>query len=249
MEAAVKAAPAVHIQVLKDYDALSRAAAQLFLERGKDALAERGRFAAALSGGSTPRRFYALLGSSPYLDALDWHRVHVFWADERCVPPDHRESNFELVHDTLLSSIDIPNGNIHRIRGEEGPDGAAREYEQDIKTFFGVDRPVFDLIVLGVGEDGHTASVFPYSEAVRETGRIVMPVFLDKPKLHRVTLTLPVINLAAHIVILASGRSKAAIVREILSEENLKKYPAGLVRPVSGDLIWLIDSEAAEQLK
>ena len=243
------AAPDVNIRVMKDYEDLSRAAAHLFIERGKAALAKTDRFTAALSGGSTPRRFYALLGSSHYCNDLNWKRVHFFWADERCVPPDHEESNFKLVHDTLLSSIEIPPDNIHRIRGEEDPDRAAQDYEQDIKTFFGGDRPAFDLIVLGVGTDGHTASVFPASKAVREIGLIVVPVFMNKPKIHRVTLTLPVINLAAHVIMLASGRSKAGIVREILSEQNRKKYPAGLVHPAGGDLTWLIDHEASEQLK
>jgi 6-phosphogluconolactonase len=227
---------------------LSRAAAELFVELGSIAVDSHGWFAAAFSGGSTPRQFYAFLGSPLYRDRVDWPRVHIFWADERCVPPSHRESNFKLVNDMLLSAIPILESNIHRIKGEEDPEKAAREYEQDIKIYFGPDKPVFDLIVLGVGKDGHTASIFPGSEAIHETTRIAIPVFLDKPDIPRVTLTLPAINIAEHVLVLASGRAKAEVVREVLAGNNLRQYPAGLVRPVNGCLTWFVDREAAASL-
>jgi 6-phosphogluconolactonase len=245
METFVTTAPDVTVRIFENHEALSHAAAELFVELGKAAVASQGRFAVALSGGSTPRRFYELLGSSAYRDRVDWHQVHVFWADERCVPPDHRESNFKLIHDTLLSAVPLPEINIHRIRGEEGPEDAARIYEQDIKKYFSPDRRAFNLVALGVGEDGHTASIFPNSEASHETNRIVIPIFRDKPHIPRVTLALTMINLAAHVLVLASGRSKSAIVREILAGENPRHYPAGLVRPVNGDLTWFVDREAA----
>lgn len=238
-----------HVRVYGNYELMSRAAGEFFIARCRTAILQKGRCAAALSGGSTPKKLYSLLASSRLEHVIDWSQVHLFWADERCVPPDHRESNFKLVNDILLSSIDIPRGNIHRIRGEAGPDEAAREYEEDIRTFFGSGSPAFDLIVLGVGEDGHTASIFPASEAIREARRIAMPVFLHEPGINRVTLTLPVINLAFHIMVLASGRSKAGIIAEILSEKNPKNYPAGLVHPERGDLKWLLDAEAAEQIR
>jgi 6-phosphogluconolactonase len=244
----VTAASDRDVRVFGDYEALSHAAAEFFVALAKTAVASRNRFVVALSGGSTPRRFFALLGSSPYRDRIDWHRVHVFWTDERCVPPDHPESNFKLVHDALLSTVPLPEFNIHRIRGEEGPDEAARIYEQDIKKSFSLDKPVFNLIVLGVGEDGHTASIFPASEAIHETTRIVVPIFRDKPNIPRVTLTIPMINLAAHVLVLASGRSKSAIVREVLAGEKPGQYPAGLVHPVNGDLTWFVDREAAVYL-
>jgi 6-phosphogluconolactonase len=224
---------------------LSRAAAGLFVVLAEAAIASQGRFAVALSGGSTPRRFYALLGASPYRDDVDWNRVHVFWADERCVPPVHGESNFKLVHEALFSRVPVPEDNIHRIRGEEGPDAAAGIYEEDIRKFFSPDKPAFDLIVLGVGEDGHTASIFPDAAAAHETTRIVAPVHRDSHDIPRVTLTLPLINLSAHVLVLASGRSKSAIVRAILSGEDPGQYPAGLVHPVNGDLMWFLDHEAA----
>jgi 6-phosphogluconolactonase len=248
METFVTAAPDVNVRIFEDHEAVSHAAAEFFVKLAKTAVASRNRFIVALSGGSTPRRFYGLLGSSPYRDAVDWNRVQVFWVDERCVPMDHPESNFKLVYDTLLSTVSLPEDNIHRIRGEERPDEAARKYERDIKTFFSPDKPVFNLIVLGVGEDGHTASIFPASEAILETARIVIPIFRDRPNIPRVTLTLPLINLTAHVLVLASGRSKSAIVREILAGKNPRQYPAGLVHPVNGDLRWFIDREAAASL-
>jgi 6-phosphogluconolactonase len=248
VEVVVTAAADAEVRVFEDYGSLSHAAAELFVELGKTAVASPGRFAVALSGGSTPRQFYSLLGSSPYRDNLDWHRVHIFWADERCVPPDDPESNFKLVYDTLLSTIAIPDSNIHRVKGEEGPEKAARVYEQDIKIYFGSDKPVYDLIILGVGKDGHTASVFPGSIAIHETARIALPVLFSKPGVNRVTLTLPIINLASHVLILASGKAKSDVVQEILEGENLNQYPAGLVHPVKGSITWLIDREAAASL-
>jgi 6-phosphogluconolactonase len=248
METAVTAPSEADVRVFEDNGSLSHAAAELFVELGKSAVASQGWFPVALSGGSTPRQFYALLGSSPYRNSVDWHRVHVFWADERCVPQYHPESNFKLVYDALLSTISIPEDNIHRIKGEVGPEKAAREYEQEIIKLFGPHNPIFDLIVLGVGKDGHTASIFPGSEAIHETIRIAIPVFLDKANVGRVTLTLPVINLAAHVLMLASGKAKSEVVREVLAGENLNQYPAGLVNPKNKRLTWLIDQEAAASL-
>jgi 6-phosphogluconolactonase len=248
METAVTAASYADVRMFEDHGSLSHAAARLFVEVGKIAVASQGRFVVALSGGSTPRQFYALLGSSLYRNSVDWHCVHVFWADERCVPPDHRESNFKLAYDTLLSATSIPEINIHRVKGEDGPEKAAREYEQDIENYFGHDKPVFDLIILGVGKDGHTASIFPGSTTVHETARIAVPVLLDKPGVSRVTLTLPVINHASHVLVLASGKDKAEVVQEVLAGENLNQYPAGLVHPENGRLTWFVDREAAASL-
>jgi 6-phosphogluconolactonase len=236
----------VQISVFDDLEALSRAAAEFFSSLAHQAITSQGRFAVALSGGSTPRRLYELLGSAPYQNTINWRHVHLFWADERCVPPDHRDSNYALLRDTLLVHIPLAESNIHRVQGEAEPDVAAWKYEQDIKVFFGADTiPAFDLVMLGVGEDGHTASLFPGSTAIHEAERLVVPVYLEKPKVGRVTLTLPIINHASQVLFLAAGRAKARVLRNILYEENSGRYPAGLVRLENGTVTWFLDKDAA----
>jgi 6-phosphogluconolactonase len=236
------------VRVFADLEELSRAAAEHIVSLSRSAKAS-GRFALALSGGSTPARLYSLLGAPPYRDAIDWFNLHLFWADERCVPPDHPESNFRLVRDALLSKVALPGGNIHRIIGEAGPERAARDYEETLRAFFGPGLfPVFNLILLGAGEDGHTASLFPGSPALRERSRAATAVVLDSQKPGRVSLTLPVLNHASQVLFLAAGRSKAAVVHEILEDGNPKQYPAGLVQPARGRVTWMIDREAASLL-
>ncbi len=235
----------MEVLVFEDLEALSRAAAQSFYSLSRAAIAAQGRFVVALSGGSTPRRLYALLGSTPYQTTVDWRRIHLFWADERCVPSDHPESNYALLRDELLMHVPLPKNNIHRVEGEADPGEAARKYEQSIKDFYGTHIPAFDLIMLGVGEDGHTASLFPGSSALHETARIAVPVYFEKPKMSRVTLTLPIINHSSYVLFLATGGAKAKVVKNILNEGNSEGYPAGLVRPKSGMLAWFLDREAA----
>jgi len=209
----------------------------------------RGRFAAALSGGSTPRRLYSFLGSSPYCENIDWKKVHIFWADERCVAPSHKDSNYKLVADELLQKAGVPEENIHRIHGEEEPGPAAARYEEELNSFFGPSRtPVFDLVILGAGADGHTASLFPGSVLLEEKTRTVVPVYREKPGINRVSLTLPVLNRAANILFLVSGSDKAGIVSEVLKNANRNHYPAGRVHPTDGELSWLIDKAAAAKI-
>lgn len=245
MEAAVTDAPDGRVRVFQDLEVLSRAAAELFTTRAKRCVAAEGRFAVALSGGATPRGLYALLGSTPFRENIEWKHTHVFWADERCIPGDHPESNFKLAVDAFLSSIAIPKENIHRIKGEKGPLRAAQDYEEELRLFFGPAFPVFDLIILGAGEDGHTASLFPGSASLHERARLVLPVHLEPPKIDRVTLTLPVLNHAAEVLFLASGRAKAEVVHAILENGNPMRHPAGLVHPVRGSITWFIDRQAA----
>lgn len=235
------------VQILSDLEAISHEAASLFVSASRDSIATRKKFAVAISGGSTPRRLYTLLSSSPYCDQVDWHNVHFFWADERCVPKEDEESNFKVAFDRLLSKVPVLDGNIHRINGEEEPEKAARDYEADIREFFGVSGfPVFDLVLLGMGEDGHTASLFPDSKSLEETARLAVPVYLEKDNRSRITLTLPVLNNATQILFLVAGSSKAAVLSEILSDgEKKKEFPAGRIRPVQGKVTWLIDREAA----
>jgi 6-phosphogluconolactonase len=239
------------IEVLSDLEALSHFAASIFVNASRNSIATKKRFVVAISGGSTPRRLYTLLGSVTYRNQIDWRHAHFFWVDERCVPKEDEESNFRTAFDSLLSKVSIPDGNIHRIRGEEDPDKAARDYEEDIRQFFRVSGlPMFDLIILGMGEDGHTASLFPGSKSIEETKRLAVPVYLEKPNWNRITLTIPVLNNAVQIVFLVAGRSKASILSEILGDrEKKKQFPAGLINPVHGYMTWLMDQRAAGKLR
>lgn len=246
MEALVTSRNVVEVSVFDDLERLSDSAAELFHTLAMTAIASKGRFIVALSGGSTPRRLYTLLGSAPYKNIIDWRCTHLFWADERCVPSDHPDSNYKLLRDTLLVHVPLSENNIHRMHGEADPDQAAKDYEQDIKVFFGTNTiPTFDLILLGVGEDGHTASLFPDSPAIHERERFAVPVYFEKPQVNRVTLTLPIINHAAYVLFLATGRAKASSLHNILNQGNSHKNPAGLVRPENGIVSWFLDRGAA----
>lgn len=235
----------VSIQVLPDIDAVSHEAAKLFITTADRCVSAHGRFAVAVSGGSTPGRFFSLLGSDIYAGMVDWSRVHFFWVDERCVRKKDKESNFRGAWDSLLSQISIPESNIHRIKGEKTPEDGAQEYEYELTRFFGADTlPAFDLIFLGMGEDGHTASLFPASDSLKEAEKLAVPVYIEKLKSWRVTLTLPILNNAHSIAFLVTGKNKADVLKEILDKKS-KKYPAGLIKPNNGSLIWLVDKDAA----
>lgn len=238
------------VRICTDNDALSHEAASLFIEHAKNAIAERGRFLIAISGGSTPLRLFSLLGND-YVDQAEWKHIHVFWTDERCVPKDEEQSNFKHAYDLWLSKVPLPEANIHRIGGEHDSEHGARRYEEEIRSVFGVSGlPEFDLILLGMGEDGHTASLFPDSNSLNETSRLSIPVYVENLRSWRVTLTLPVLNSALNCIFLVSGTAKAPVLAEILeSAEKRASYPAGLVKPVSGALTWLIDEEASSGLE
>ncbi len=251
METSVIKKPNGKIEVIPDLETLSLRAASVFVSASRNSIEIKKRFAVAISGGSTPRRLYTLLGSEAYRHQVDWQYVHFFWADERCVPKEDEANNFKTAFDTLLSKVGLPDKNIHRIKGEETPDKAARDYEEEIKRFFGEsEKPRFDLIILGMGEDGHTASLFPGSKSIEETVRLAIPVYLGEPRKDRITLTLPVLNNADQILFLAAGSSKATVLSEILGDGKKKRgFPAGLIRPTHGNMTWLIDQEAARKLR
>ncbi len=235
------------IIISRDAGELAHKAAEQFVALTGAATARFGRFAVALSGGSTPLALYELLGSTEYRDRIDWPRIHLFWGDERCVPPDHAESNFRMVRESLISKIQIPAENIHRMEGEKEPRAAADAYEQELHEFFAPapgQMPRFDLILLGVGEDGHTASLFPGSVALGETKRWVTAVYVEKLQFHRLTLTLPVINNAAQVTFLVIGSGKADIVWRILRRSEAAELPAAQVCPADGSLTWLITEDA-----
>jgi 6-phosphogluconolactonase len=237
------------IVILSDPAAVARAAARRVGREATEAVAARGRFSVALSGGSTPGLLYRLLTEEPYRGEIPWAGVHIFWADERCVPPDDPGSNYRLAHEALISCVPIPPENVHRIRGELGPKAAARAYEMEIEAFFCGPRLRFDLALLGLGEDGHTASLFPRSDAIQERERPAVPVeahYQDRPS-GRVSLTLPALNSARQVLFLVTGSTKAEIVQSVL-EGPAGRLPAQQVRPTAGGLTWLLDTAAASRL-
>jgi 6-phosphogluconolactonase len=238
------------IIICRDTGELSRKAAEQFVALARQAVAAHGRFSVALSGGSTPKALYLLLATGEFSERLAWRQIHLFWGDERCVALDHAESNFRMVKESLLSKVLIPSENVHRMIGEFEPAVAASAYETELRQFFLLSPeqlPRFDLILLGLGEDGHTASLFPHSSALNETKRLVATTYVEKLDAHRLTLTFPVINSAAQISFLIAGQSKAAIVKEIRSA-SVRDYPATRIEPVNGQLCWFITQDAAGDL-
>lgn len=245
----LKPRPQPKIEILSDPHALAEAAARRFMSLARQAISDRGAFRLALSGGSTPRLLYSLLARAPYREALNWSQVQCFWGDERCVPPDHIDSNYLLAQHTLLDRVPLCPGNIHRIRGELAPDLAAREYEAELKSSFDGRFPRFDLVLLGLGEDGHTAGLFPGSAVLQEEALWAVPVTHrtpPSPRVDRVTLTLPVLNAARHILFLVSGDQKAwRLAQTLRPPSTAAPSPAQLVQPQEGDVLWLVDRDAA----
>ncbi len=237
--------------ICPDAETLSWEAAGWFVRLAAEAVAGRGRFSVALSGGSTPRGLYALLAGEPYRSQVPWSQVHVFWGDERHVPPDHPDSNYRLARQTLLDRVPIPPGNVHRIPAERpDPQAAAAEYERTLRTFFGPGWPRFDLILLGLGADGHTASLFPGTAVLHETERLVAAPYVDGLSAHRLTLTPPVLNHAANVLFLVAGEGKAATLHAVLEGPyRPERFPSQLVRPAEGRLVWIVDRAAAGLLR
>ena len=226
-------------------EALAQAAAGDFVRRAGEAIEASGRFTVALAGGSTPKAAYELLARD-YADRLDWSRVHVFFGDERTVPPDHEDSNYRMAKEALLDHVRV--GSEHRMRGELPPADAATAYEEDLRSFFGTPR--LDLVMLGIGEDGHTASLFPHTPAldVRDRWAVENPV--EKLETTRLTLTVPVINAAGAVVFLVAGEGKAQALREIREgDADPHEYPAKFVSPEDGEPLWMVDREAAGLLE
>lgn len=229
-------------------EALMLAAAAHVIAAGAQAIQTRGRFSVALAGGSTPEALYRLLAAEPFVSRLDWRAVHVFWGDERSVPPDHSDSNYRMARESLLAHVPVAPENIHRIQGEIDAAQAALAYEDALRAHF-AGPPRFDLILLGMGEDGHTASLFPGAPALAERVRLAVPVHAAHLGSWRVTLTYPVLNAAAAVLFVVSGSSKAATLRAVLEGPSRPtELPAQGVRPHAGRLMWLADASAAEQL-
>ncbi len=246
--------PQAELCICPDPQTLSRAAADEFTRAAGDAISKQGRFTVALAGGSTPRSIYALLAADEASGAtkLPWSQIHVFFGDERCVLPDHPDSNFRMASQSLLDKVPLPSTHIHRIRAELGAPAAAAEYEAELKSFFTLrsgEFPRLDLVMLGLGTDGHTASLFPNTAALQETSRLVCANPVPQLNAERVTLTFPVLNAAAEVLFVVSGREKAEILRYILQGDSSgQRYPAQAVRPSTGHLLWMVDEASAGQL-
>jgi 6-phosphogluconolactonase len=242
------------VEVFADKTEMVRVEAERIVARTRDAIAARGRCLVALSGGSTPRPLYELLATPPFARRIDWARVHLFWGDERCVAPDHPDSNYRMTREAMIDHVPIPAENVHRIRGEDTPEGAALEYERVLREFFGaaqVPPRTFDLVLLGMGRDGHTASIFPGTQAVAEAHRWAMPVHVTAPRdMWRVTLTTVVLNAAADVTFLVAGADKAPRLHEVLevSKGQAPTLPVELVKPVTGELHWMLDAAAGAKL-
>ena len=240
------------IRVLKTPQELFGAAAEEVVRLANQAVAERGRFTIALSGGSTPQSLFNLLATNART-ALPWDRMFFFWSDERHVPPTDHDSNYRMANEAMLSKVPVPTGNIFRVPAEN-PDAeaAAKEYESTLRKFFQLEPgqiPRFDLILLGMGPDGHTASLFPGTAGLQEKSRLVIANWVEKLKTHRLTFTLPVLNAARSVAFLVSGTDKAPVLRAVLEEKVPgEQYPAKLVQPTAGKLIWFLDGAAASGL-
>ncbi len=238
------------LQILEDTKALAQAAADHFVAASEEAIENRGRFMVALSGGSTPQEAYSRLSNPVLATKVSWRNVHLFWGDERCVPANHPDSNYRMARKTMIQKVPIPQANVHRIQGELDPDRAAEKYADELRSVFGSEeRPRFDWIFLGLGTDGHTASLFPGSLALRETEHWVLAVFVEALQAWRVTLTLPVLNSARQLSFLVSGKSKAERLHEVLEgEPQPEPLPARLIQPLNGQVTWLVDQAAAAKL-
>ena len=238
----------MNLEILETPGDLARAAAELFVAKSSEAVAERTSATIALSGGSTPKLLYQLLAdpNQPFRELVPWPSIHFFWTDERHVLPDDPESNYRMANEVMLSHVPVARDNVRRVMSEYTAVAAAEDYEQTLLRIVPGKPPRFDLILLGVGTDGHTSSIFPDSEVLHETKRLVAAPWVEKLKSYRITMTLPLINNAASVVFLVSGGEKAEIVREVL--QGSKRYPAQEVNPINGELVWMLDREAAGKL-
>jgi len=238
------------ILICADAAELAWESARRFAELAEVFKKDTGRFTVALSGGSTPKAMFQILAEKPFAGMLPWRSIYFFWGDERCVPPDHPDSNYRMAWETLLSKVPVPAENIFRIPAEdEDHQRAADSYCETLQKFFAEEWPHFDLFFLGMGPDGHTASLFPGTEALKAHDRIATPNYVEKFQSWRITLTADAINKARNIIFLVAGQDKAPALREVITgPRNPELYPSQLIEPYYGTLLWLIDEPAASLL-
>jgi 6-phosphogluconolactonase len=242
-----------NVRIFEDLEELSRAAAQEFLELAARKVAAGGVFTAALSGGSTPQRFYQLLATPEFSLPVRWPHIHLFQVDERCVPPDSPQSNYKMIREAVLDHIPLPASNFHRMPAEQpNPESASSQYATDLRQTVQDSQagwPRLDLVYLGMGEDGHTASLFPGTSALKEITRAVCPNWVEKLSMWRITLTRPVLNAAARVIFMVSGGEKAGMLRQVFEDVQVPpRFPAQLVQPGNGELAWYVDKAAASRL-
>ncbi len=224
---------------------VAKALADLFIRCGEGAIDARGRFAVSLSGGTTPKAAYELLATPPYASMLDWNKVEIFFGDERCVPPGDAQSNYKMANDAFLSKVGIPAPNVHRIDGEADPVDAASAYRAEIVNELG-EAPRFDLVMLGMGPDGHTASLFPGNDPLEADDMLARAVYSTSHQQWRITLTPRVLNNARTIVFAAEGAGKAGVLKEVRDgADDATKFPSQIIAPHDGRLVWLVDRAAA----
>jgi 6-phosphogluconolactonase len=238
------------VEVHPSAELAAEAAAGRFVAAAAHALRSRGTFIVALSGGQTPRRLYELLATPRLAARVDWSRVQVCWGDERCVPPDSAQSNYRMAREALLSRVPLPAANVHRIHGEDAPEGEARRYDELLRRLLRGAGSRLDLVLLGLGTDGHTASLFPGATSVHDSARWVVPAFSEAHAQWRVTLTPRLINAAAEVMFLVWGADKAGTVASVLEGPRTPHdLPAQLIAPVDGETVWILDRGAAAPLR
>jgi 6-phosphogluconolactonase len=232
--------------------AVAKAAAQLFASAAVKAVASRGVARIAISGGSTPKAMFELLAAEPFVAQVPWDKLDLYWVDERCVPPDNAESNYRMTREALLSKVPLPAERVHRMEGELEPEVAAARYESTIRNTFkleGAETPTFDLILLGMGEDGHTASLFPHTEALDDLSHIAIANHVPQKDTWRITLTWPVINQGREVAFLIEGAGKAQVLHDVfLGPYQPDTFPSQIIRPANGRLTLLLDAAAASKL-
>jgi 6-phosphogluconolactonase len=239
----------MQLHIYKDGEALSEAAAGFVSGCITETLRTKDRFTIALSGGSTPKRLHQLLAHSPFKEQIDWSRMHIFWGDERAVPFEDSRNNAKMAYDTLLDFVPVPPSQVHVMRTDIPPESSALEYEKILHLYFDGTPTSFDLVLLGMGDDGHTLSLFPGTEVIHEESAWTKAFFLKAQDMYRITLTTPIVNRSAHIAFLVEGATKAVALHEVLrGPYNPDKYPSQVIKPV-GELDWFLDEAAAADLK
>lgn len=235
--------------IYKDADSLLTALADFVVTKANEAIQQQGRFSFVLSGGSSPKKLFESLASDRYRKQIDWTKVFFFFGDERYVPADHPDSNFLMAKKALFDVLQISPGQIFRMKTELAPEEAARAYEKDLQGYFVNTLVRFDLVLLGLGDDAHTASLFPHTSVLEEKDALVKALYIEKVKMNRITLTAPCINQAAAIAFLVYGPSKTEAVWHVLEGgQNIQEYPAQLIRPNGGSLHWFLDEAAASRI-
>lgn len=239
----------MELHIEKDTKALSASLAEWINNYIQQVLAKQDRFTFVLSGGSTPKALYTLLAESPYKESIPWEKLHFFWGDERAVPFEDSRNNAKMCYDELLDKVPVKAENIHIMRTDITPEESAAEYEKIMKTYFEGSETTFDFVLLGMGDDGHTLSLFPGTEVIHEQDALATSFFLQAQDMYRITLTAPVVNNAACVAFLAAGAGKAEVLKQVLKgEKNIDLYPSQIIQPAKGQLHWFVDEAAAALL-